>query len=157
MQLWKALYGMIWLVLLEVLLAMIPVLPAILPDLHALLGIGIVALAYGNYATLRATTAPGRLKRIARATFSLSLLMIVLGGLVSLNVGSGWMIPVISVSVYHAILFVHIVNAFAILTQVAAVAIAYDMWEEREFDRPSPPGEMPPPPSARPPLRATDL
>jgi hypothetical protein len=151
MRLWGALYVTIWLVLLEVLFAMIPVLPTVLPTLHAVLGVGIVAVAYWNFTHLRSTTAPGRLKRTARATFALAVLMVVLGGLLLLNVGTGWMLPWVGVSVYHAILFVHIVNAFAILTQAAAVAVAFDMWEEREFERPSAPGELPPPPSARPP------
>ena len=69
--------------------------------------------------------------------------MVVLGGFLLLNVGAASMLPGVGVSVFHAILFVHIVNGFAILTQAAAVAVTFDMWEEREFERPSAPGSCP--------------
>jgi len=32
---------------------------------------------------------------------------------------------------------------FAIITQAAAVAIAYDMWEDKEFMKETAPGEVP--------------
>jgi hypothetical protein len=150
MRLWGILYATIWLLLLEFLLAMIPVATWLLLPLHAILGAVIVPVAYLNFVRLRATTAPGRLKRTARATFYLVILMVVLGAWLLLDLGANWTIPLVGVSVYHAVLFVHIVNAFAILTQAAAVAVAYDMYEEREFDRPSAPGEIPPMPAPGP-------
>lgn len=145
MKLWAALYILIWVVLLEFLLVMIPIAPAILDPLHYVLGVIIVAFAYGNYRALRLTRVPGRVKRVSYATFYLSVLMLVLGVWLILNIGSGWIIPAVNVSVYHLVLFVHIVNAFAIITQSAAVAIAYDMWEEHEFDQETLPGEVPRP------------
>jgi hypothetical protein len=42
------------------------------------------------------------------------------------------------------ILFFHVINAFAIITQAAAVAIAYDMWEDHEFVKETEPGIVPP-------------
>lgn len=152
MKLWAALYILIWVVLLEFLLVMIPIAPAVLDPLHYLLGVVIVAFAYANYRALKATRVPGRVKRIAYATFYLSVLMLVLGIWLALSIGSSWIIPGVGVSVYHLVLFIHIVNAFAIITQAAAVAIAYDMWEEHEFDKETSPGDIPPaaPAAARP-------
>jgi glucan phosphoethanolaminetransferase (alkaline phosphatase superfamily) len=147
MKLWAALYGMIWVVLIEFLLAMKPGLPTAFLYLHVLIGFVIVAIAYSNFIGLRDSRAPGRLKRTARATFALSILMVFLGILLFLNLGSNWSLPLPTVSVYDLILFLHIVNAVAIVTQAAAVAVAYDMWEEREFDRESEPGRIPPAPS----------
>ncbi|MGQ0796413.1 MAG: hypothetical protein ACT4OI_00900 [Methanobacteriota archaeon] len=46
-------------------------------------------------------------------------------------------------TVWGLILFIHVVNAFAIITQAAAVAIAYDMWEDKEFLKETAPGEIP--------------
>jgi len=37
----------------------------------------------------------------------------------------------------------HVMNGFAIITQAAAVAIAYDMWVDREFAKETAPGEVP--------------
>ena len=146
MRLWAALYGLIWLVFLEFLLAMVPLAQPFLTYVHAGVGLLIVLITYYNFAGLRATTAPGRIKRVASASFQLSLVVVVLGALVLLNVGSTWPI-LFGVTVWGAILFFHIVNAFAIITQVAATAIAYDMWEEKEFLRETRPGEIPPAPT----------
>ena len=157
MRLWSALYATIWLVLVEFLLAMIPILPPYLVDLHILLGVLIVFIAYRNFDHLRATRVPGRIKRTAQATFYLTILMLVLGSFLVVNLGAGWVIPLLGVSIYHAILFVHIVNAFAIITQAAAAAIGYDMWEDHEFDRESAPGEVPPPPAIAPPVAIPTL
>lgn len=150
MRLWVALYLMIWVVFLEFLLVMIPVAQALLLPLHAVLGVVILGAAYSNFSALRKTRAPGRLKRVARATFWLTVLMVFLGVLLFFNVGAAWNLPLVSISVYHAVLFIHIVNAFAIITQAAAVAIAYDMWEEHEFDQETEPGVVPGLPSPSP-------
>ncbi|HTS33359.1 MAG TPA: hypothetical protein VMI55_05415 [Thermoplasmata archaeon] len=152
MRLWAALYLMIWVVFLEFLLAMIPLAPGIQLPLHAMLGLVIVGVAYYNFAGLRSSRAPGRLKLIAKTTLWLAFLMVFLGIALLLNVGFSWNVPVLNVSVYHTILFFHIVNAFAIITQSASVATAYDMWEEREFEKGTEPGDVPsalPAPPAR--------
>jgi hypothetical protein len=146
MKLWAALYLAIWIVFLEFLFAMIPFWQPLLTYLHAGLGFIIVTLAYYNFAALRKTTVPGRVKRIASATFSLAVLMAVLGPLLLVNVGAGWSI-LFGITVWNVILFIHVVSAFAIITQMAAVAIAYDMWEEKEFLEETRPGEIPPNPA----------
>jgi len=147
MKLWSALYLVTWIVFLEFLLGTWPNPPAVVPYLHLLLGLGIVALTYNSYRRLRETPVPGRLKRIARATYALSILMVFLGLLLWFQVGSSWTLPLIGYTVFRAILVFHIVNAIAIITQAAAVALAYDMWEDREFDQKTSPGEIPPMPA----------
>jgi hypothetical protein len=145
MRRWAALYGMVWLLFVEIWLSLTPIAPPVPLYLHELLGVAIVAVAYVNAEGLRATAAPGRIKRIARATFQLSILMAVLGVLLFLGLGSGWEI-LFGVTVLGLLLFFHFVNAMAMITQAAAAAIAYDMWEDREFERGSPEGVVPPPP-----------
>jgi hypothetical protein len=146
MKLWAALYGMIWVVFLEFLLGMIPLWQPFLTYGHIGLGFVIVLITYYNFEALRATTVPGRVKRIARTTFQLSVVMVFLGFLVYFNVGSAVQI-VFGISVWGVILFLHIANAVAIITQAAATAIAYDMWEEKEFGKETLPGEVPPAPA----------
>lgn len=144
MKLWSSLYLLIWVSFLAFPLAMIPDPGPVIPYLHAIVGGAILLLAYRNSEQLRATTAPGRVKRIARASFQLAVLMAFLGILLWFNAGAGitllW-----GRTVYDALIFFHLVNAVAITTQAAAVAIAYDMWEEKEFQKETLPGEVPPP------------
>jgi len=149
MKLWVALYGSIWIVLLEFLLSMVPQGRPWVLYVHFILGFVIVGVAYYNYHALRQTAVPGRIKRIVSATISMSVLMAVLGPLLVLNVGAGW--PVFTgVTVWNLILFIHVMTAFGIITQMAAVAIAYDMWEDKEFLEETKPGVVPPPPTQGP-------
>ncbi len=106
---------MIWIVLIEFLLAMTPGGSSVLIYLHVVLGIAIVGLAFYNFSGIRKTRVAGRVKRISQASFNL-------------------------------ILFLHVVSSFAIITQAAAVAIAYDMWEDKEFIKETEPGIVPPMP-----------
>jgi len=142
-KLWATLYLVIWIVFLEFLLGLWPNPPGVVPYLHYVLGFGIILLTYNSFVQLRKTRVPGRVKRTARASFALSILMGVLGLLLVFNVGSGWVVPFTDLSVYNAILLFHVVNALAIITQAAAVAIAYDMWEDREFAKETSPNEVP--------------
>ncbi len=150
MKLWQALYAMIWIVFLEFLLVMTPGRPDWTTWIHAVAGLAIVALAFYNFSQVRTTVVPGRIKRIAKSTLQLSILMAILGVLLLPRFGETWVIPLVNVSVYGIILFVHVMNAFAIITQAAAVAIAYDMWEEKEFAKETAPGEIPAAPMPKP-------
>ncbi|HLM91224.1 MAG TPA: hypothetical protein VK424_04130 [Thermoplasmata archaeon] len=146
MRLWGSLYGAIWVVFLEFLLSMVPQgRPGVLYG-HYALGFLIIPLAYYNYHALRRTTVPGRIKRIVSATFTMSIMMAVLGLLLVFNVGAGW--PVFTgVTGWNLILLIHVTTAFGIITQMAATAIAFDMWEEKEFLQETRPGEIPPDPN----------
>ncbi|NIN69721.1 MAG: hypothetical protein GTO63_34565 [Anaerolineae bacterium] len=141
---------MIWIVFLEFLLAMTPGASIVLIYLHVALGLGIIGLAYYNFSGVRGTAVPGRVKRIAKSTFQLSVAMGVLGLLLIFDVGASLTI-LFGVTVAGLILFFHVVTAFAIITQAAAVAIAYDMWEDREFVQETPPGQVPARPTPNPP------
>jgi len=145
MRLWVALYAMIWLVFVEMWLAFTPLAPPVPLYLHIALGVLIVALAYSNFSTLRGSTVLGRIKRTARATFALCLLMSVLGVALYFHVGATWQI-VGGITIEGGLRFLHFVNAVAILSQVSATAVVYDVWEEKEFLKDTAPGEIPPPP-----------
>ncbi len=150
MKLWHALYAMIWVVFLEFLLVMTPDHPEWVTYVHVVAGLVIAGLAFYNFSHLRTTVVPGRIKRVAKSTVQLSVLMAILGLFLLLRFGETWVIPLINVSIYGLILFIHVVNAFAIITQAAAVAIAYDMWEEKEFAKETAPGEIPTMPVPKP-------
>jgi len=145
MKLWQTLYAMIWIVFIEFLLAMTThvVDAPVLIYVHAALGVGLVALAFNNFDGVRRSTIAGRVKRTAKSTFQLSILTAVLGVVLLFPDPLSWTVPVINLSLFYLILFVHVVNAFAIITQAAAVAIAYDMWEDKEFQTETAPGEVP--------------
>jgi hypothetical protein len=146
MKLWASLYAMIWIVLIEFLLAMTPGGSSVLIYLHIILGVAIIGLAFYNFSGIRNTRIAGRVKRIAQASFNISVMVAILGFLLFFGVGRAWVIPLINVSIYGLILFFHVISAFAIITQAAAIAIAHDMWEEREFAEETEPGVVPPMP-----------
>jgi len=145
MKLWMSLYAMIWIVLIEFLLVMTPGGSQVLIYLHVILGAAIVGIAFYNFSGIRKTRVPGRVKRIAQACFSISILVAILGALLFFEVSKACVIPMINVSFYGLILFLHVINSFAIITQAAAVAIAYDMWEDNEFVKETEPGIVPMP------------
>ena len=144
MRLWATLYLMIWLVFLEIWLAYTPIAPPVPLYLHIVLGVTILGLAYVNFAALRQSTVLGRVKRTARATFALAILMAVLGVAIYFQVGGGWSV-VGSITFLSGLRFLHFVNAIAILSQVSATAVVYDVWEEKEFLTGTAPGEIPAP------------
>lgn len=146
MKLWASLYAIIWIVLIEFLFAMTPEGSPVLIYLHIILGIAIIGLAFYNFSGVRNTRIAGRVKRIAQASFNISVMVAILGFLLFFGVGRALVIPLINISIYRLILFFHVISAFAIITQAAAIAIAYDMWEEREFAEETEPGIVPPMP-----------
>ncbi len=149
MKLWQSLFAMIWITFLEFLIVMsthVTTFTSIADPLiwvHSALGFGIVLLALNNYNGVKGTTIAGRVKRTAQSTFQLSILMAILGIVLLFKGYLTWEIPMINLSLFYVIVFVHVVNAFAIITQAAAVAIAYDMWEDKEFDQVTTAGEVP--------------
>jgi hypothetical protein len=147
MKLWAALYIAIWIVFFEFLFGLWPAAPAVVPYAHLVLGVAIVLVTYYCFAELRKTKVPGRVKRVAQASWTLSLVGAVFGFLLWFHVGTGWVIPFISLTIFNGILLLHVVIALAVITQLAAVAIAYDMWEDHEFANETGPGEVPPAPT----------
>ena len=149
MKLWQGLFAMIWIAFVEFLIVMSTHVTAFtswadpLIYVHSALGFAMIALAFNNYDGVRKTSIAGRVKRTAKSTFQLSILMAILGIILLFKGYLTWEIPILNLSLFYVILFVHVVNAFAIITQAAAVAIAYDMWEDKEFDEVTKPGEVP--------------
>ncbi|PWB56506.1 MAG: hypothetical protein C3F06_01075 [Candidatus Methanoperedenaceae archaeon] len=149
MKLWMSLYAMVWIALIEFLLAMTPGGSAIFIYLHMILGAAIIGITFYNFSALRSTRIAGRVKRVAQASYNISIIVAIFGALVFFDVGKTLIIPLINVSIYGLMLFFHVFNSFAIITQAAAIAIAYDMWEEREFNEETEPGVVPPMPMER--------
>jgi hypothetical protein len=147
MKLWSALYLVFWIVFFEFLFGLWPDPPVVVPYLHLVLGFGIVLITYYCFDQLRKSRVPGRVKRVVKASWSLSIVTAFFGLLLWFDVGSDWVLPVVNLSVFRGILLLHIVLALAIITQLAAAAIAYDMWEEHEFEKETEPGEVPPAPA----------
>ncbi|MCE8425584.1 MAG: hypothetical protein J5U17_07385 [Candidatus Methanoperedens sp.] len=146
MKLWMALYAMVWIALIEFLLVMTPGGSSVLIYLHSILGIAIIGLAFYNFSGIRRTRVMDRVKRIAQASYNISVTAGISGVLIFFDIGNTSVIPVINVSIYGLILFYHVICAFAIITQAAAIAIAHDMWEEKEFEKETEPGVVPPHP-----------
>jgi len=128
MKIWKQLYVIVWLAFFQIIIILLPVFGDKLVDLHALLGFIILGLAHYDYAMLKRTEAPNRLKRIAKSTAVLATFQIIMGLILYANVRLKANIPLIEV-----VIFIHLVIALAIITQAASVATAYDMWEEHEY------------------------
>ena len=130
LSIWKQLYAMIWLAFLQIVLILVD-----LPDLkqylvygHTALGLVILALAHYDNVQIKKTTAPNRLKRIAKSTAILATIQPILGLILLLNLVLRLSIPMIGV-----VGFLHLVTALAIITQASSVATAYDMWEDKEY------------------------
>ena len=143
MKLWMSLYSMIWIVFIEFLLAMTPGRSTVMTNLHILLGAAIVLLAYYNFSGIRNTRIAGRVKRVSQASFNISVMAAISGVLLVLNAGRDMPVPLVNTSLFGLILFFHVLSSFAIITQAAAVAIAYDMWEDKEFIQETEPGIVP--------------
>ena len=118
----------VWLAFLQIVIILLPGLGGALVDLHVLLGLAILGLAHYNNAQLKKTSAPNRLKRIAKSTAILATIQIILGLILYANVRLDVNIPLVGV-----ITFLHLVTALAIITQASSVATAYDMWEDKEY------------------------
>ncbi len=145
MKLWITLYAMVWIAL-EFLLVMTPGASSVLIYLHIVIGAAIIGLAFYNFSWIRRTRVMGRVKRIAQTSYNLSGTAGISGVLIFFDIGKTPVIPVINVSIYGLIFFFHVIFAFAIITQAAAIAIAHDMWEDKEFEKETEPGIVPPNP-----------
>jgi len=128
MKMWKQLYLIVWLTFLQIIIILVPSLGSSLVDLHAALGFVILGLAHYDYAILKRSEAPNRLKRITKSTAILATFQVILGMVLYANLRLNVSIPLVQV-----VTFLHLMTALAIITQAASVATAYDMWEEHEY------------------------
>jgi len=129
MKIWRQLYLIVWLAFLQIVIILIPRFGRDLVDVHAILGLIILGLAHYDYAQLKRTAAPNRLKRIAKSTAILATVQIILGVILYADIRLMVDVPLAGV-----IIFIHLVIALAIITQASSVATAFDMWEDHEYD-----------------------
>jgi hypothetical protein len=129
MKTWALMYGIIWVAFFEIIIILFPFAgqwPTNL--LHAGLGAVLLALAYLISKQVKETACPARVKRIAKATLSMSIFQSALGillfALLVSNIGG---------LVLGFLQFLHVGVALTIITQASSSATAYDMWEEKEF------------------------
>jgi hypothetical protein len=124
-------YALIWVSLIQILVILFPVLSTrSTVDIHAVIGLVVVGLAFMVARRVAKTLAPERIKRLTRVTAILGAIQVLLG----LALYAAVVISVsISSTVFNLILFIHVVNAIAIISQASSAATAFDMWEEKEF------------------------
>jgi hypothetical protein len=129
MELWKKLYGTVWLAFFSCVL--IPRWMGVYAGwpVHAVLGIAMLILTQTNARRLAAISVPPRLKRISKIMAGLAAFQLVCG--IAMGALAYWIpqLPVVGQVLYGF----HVVCALAILAQSSSVATAYDMWEEKEF------------------------
>ena len=132
MQLWKRLYGAVWLAFFSC---------VIIPRwtetktglwLHVVLGLAMLIVTQSNARSLQALPVPARLKRISKTTVGFAVFQIVCG----LGFGAAMHFLPDLPAVMQTLRIAHIVCALAILAQTSSLATAYDMWEEKEFQEP---------------------
>jgi hypothetical protein len=126
-------YLVIWVAFLQVLFIFFAPSTWVSVAIHALIGVGIVGLTFQVNRGVMRTDCPARIKRISRTTFMLALFQGFLGIIVALGHVFSW--PSIA---FNFLLFLHLGNALAIITQASSTATSYDMWEEKEFMPTSP-------------------
>jgi cytochrome b561 len=122
-------YAIIWVAFIQILIVLFPVIETFPTyDLHLVVGVVVLGLAYLIFVRVKATSCPDRIKRITKATFGFAIFQVFLGvalyGALSANV-DGILIDFIN--------FLHAAVALTIITQAASSATAFDMWEEKEF------------------------
>jgi hypothetical protein len=126
LKVWALMYALIWVAFAQIMLVLFPPLMAFSStlEIHSLVGLVVVVLAWYVFALVRETRCPDRIKRITKTTAYLGVIQVVLGLLLALA----------PLSPYdEVILFLHAVNAVAIISQASSSATAFDMWEEGQL------------------------
>jgi hypothetical protein len=122
-------YLLVWVTFLEMLIILFtPVGYTYSVDLHAGVGLVMIGLAYYVFRGVKRSECPERVKRITRATLYMAIACGVFGVLLDAPLGL-----TLSGFANTFVLFVHFSIAIAVITQASATALAYDMWEEKEF------------------------
>ncbi len=129
MELWKKLYGTIWLAFFSCVLIPRWMGPYAGPPVHVLLGLAMLFVTRANVRSLAALPVPPRLQRISKATAGLALFQVVGGLALGAVTHLAPNLPVVGPVLEAA----HVVCALTILAQASSVATGYDMWEEKEI------------------------
>ena len=139
MQTWQAMYAIIWIALLQILFILFsPLGNGLNWPIHAVIALAILGFAFRVDRGVRLTSCPDRIKRIARTTMLLALLQGVLGVALAIGIVLSW-----GAGYSTVVAFLHVANALAIITQASSSATAFDMWEDKEFQSPTPPAASP--------------
>ncbi len=126
-------YLLVWIAFLQIIIIIFPVL-GLTPTyyLHTFVGLIVVGVAMASYFLVRKTACPDRIKRISKTTAILAVIQ----GILGIVLLAGIMLHFGTVF-REIILFIHVVNALAIITQASSSATAFDMWEQKEFPQSS--------------------
>jgi len=134
MQSWKSMYLIIWVSFLQILFILFsPFAEMVNLGVHVIIGLAVLVLAFVVYRAVRMTVCPDRIKRITKTTRNLAVLQGALGIALAIGIFSS-----LGSSYIGFVSFLHVGNALAIITQSSSSATAYDMWEEKEFQVPTP-------------------
>jgi hypothetical protein len=124
LKLWAGLYLLIWLAFVQFFVTLFWGVFGV-PYLHVVVGLAVLVLAIMNYRGLMRTSAPDRVKRIAKVI----PVMAALDGIPGIA-----LFVFTDATVHWAVSVLHLFFALAIITQASSTATAYDMWEEKEFN-----------------------
>lgn len=130
MQLWKSLYGAVWLAFFSIVLLPRWMGAYIGFPVHILLGVALLFVALVNARRLAPMPVPARLKRISKVIVGFAVFQFVFGAILGAVMHLFPDIPYMAPMLHG----VHIVCALAILPQTSSLATAFDMWEEKEFE-----------------------
>lgn len=147
MKLWAVLFAMVWLVVAQFFLALLPLAGLTGPELlfaHLALGVVLIALAIAVYRRILATRAPARIKNMTRASIPVMALMAATGALLFSQAALGFGLPGGTLT-FGTLLVLHVIGALAVLAHSTGAAVAYDMWESRDFEKLTDGGKVPPP------------
>jgi hypothetical protein len=129
MQLWKKLYGTVWLAFFSCVLISRWMGSMVGWPIHAVLGLGMLAVTWTNARQLAVLPVPSRLKHISKVAAGFAAFQLISG----LALGAIAHLASNLTIVAHVLRGAHVVSALAILSQSSSIATAYDMWEEKEF------------------------
>jgi hypothetical protein len=134
MQLWKRLYGTVWLAFFSCMV--IPRWTGVTVGLwvHVVLGLAIFVVTLSNSRSLQHLPVPPRLKRIGKVIVGFAAVQIICG----IAFGAVMHLLPDTSALATGSRIAHVVFALAILAQASSLATAYDMWEEKEFQQASP-------------------
>jgi hypothetical protein len=129
MKTWSIMYALIWAAFFQIIIILFPIFGiSVAIDLHVAVGVIVVFLAIYSFLSVKKTMCPERIKRISKTTAILGgiqgALGLILLGLIRFNASS---------TLQEIVIFLHAVNALAIITQAASSATSFDMWQEKEF------------------------
>lgn len=129
MKNWVIMYALIWASFFQIIIILFPALGTnVAVYLHTGFGVVVLFLAGYSFRRVSKTACPPRIKRITKATAILGGVQGILGAILLGMIYFG-----ASPTLQEFVVFLHAVNALAIITQASSSATSYDMWEGKEY------------------------